>query len=264
MMEEQQNNRQDFWERMARYWWQLPLTLLLVCFVDMVLLFVSEDCQWAYYAGTAMEWVTMLGALAFVVVTVIVVVKDFKRKEKGRAVATIVGLAVSMVLFDIWMLLYGLVAQSAPTYYAERHPIPSDMECNEPLHLEWGARIPDNDSVVSEDDPDGWLTLYGELGGYYWDFYYTALPDGVLFLRLFEATKNEPLSAEQIAYRTETAVKDHTAFGHIEHNEGNGFTIYEGDFEHYYAARVEVWHRDQSGKETKLMEKIYRVDGWMR
>ena len=54
MMEEQQNNRQDFWERMARYWWQLPLTLLLVCFVDMVLLFVSEDCQWAYYAGTAM------------------------------------------------------------------------------------------------------------------------------------------------------------------------------------------------------------------
>ena len=60
-------------------------------------------------------------------------------------------------------------------------------------------------------------------------------------------------------------VSNHTAFGHIEHNQGTGFTIYEGDFEHYYAARVEVWHRDAAThQERKLAEKIYRVDGWMR
>ena len=43
------------------------------------------------------------------------------------------------------------------------------------------------------------------------------------------------------------------------------FTIYEGDWEDYYAARIEVWHKDASTqKETKLLEKVYRVDGWMR
>lgn len=43
------------------------------------------------------------------------------------------------------------------------------------------------------------------------------------------------------------------------------FTIYEGDWGDYYAARIEVWHKDaQTGMERKLMEKVYRVEGWMR
>ncbi len=43
------------------------------------------------------------------------------------------------------------------------------------------------------------------------------------------------------------------------------FTIYEGDWGDYYAVRVEVWHRDASTKnETKLLEKIYHMEGWMR
>lgn len=43
------------------------------------------------------------------------------------------------------------------------------------------------------------------------------------------------------------------------------FTIYEGDWGDYYAVRVEVWHQDAStGKEEKLLEKIYRMEGWMR
>ena len=33
----------------------------------------------------------------------------------------------------------------------------------------------------------------------------------------------------------------------------------------YYAAKIEVWHKDaKTGRETKLMEKVYRVEGWMR
>ena len=38
--------------------------------------------------------------------------------------------------------------------------------------------------------------------------------------------------------------------------------IYLYDF---YAARIEVWHKDAAtGEETKLCEKTYRVEGWMR
>ena len=33
----------------------------------------------------------------------------------------------------------------------------------------------------------------------------------------------------------------------------------------YYAARIEVWHRNAETKqEMKLLEKVYRVEGWMR
>ena len=58
-------------------------------------------------------------------------------------------------------------------------------------------------------------------------------------------------------------VKGHTEFGLVADKQQ--FSIYEGDWGDYYAARIEVWHKDAStGVETKLLEKTYRVEGWMR
>lgn len=45
----------NFWERMALYWWRLPLVVLLLLFIDTVLLFASEDHIWSYYVGLVME-----------------------------------------------------------------------------------------------------------------------------------------------------------------------------------------------------------------
>jgi len=45
----------------------------------------------------------------------------------------------------------------------------------------------------------------------------------------------------------------------------NHFTIYEGDWGRPYAVRFEVWFRpDNNGQERKLIEKIYKIEGWMR
>ena len=47
--------------------------------------------------------------------------------------------------------------------------------------------------------------------------------------------------------------------------EKQEFVIYEGDWGDYYAVRVEVWRKDSATrKEHKLMEKVYRMEGWMR
>ena len=44
-----------------------------------------------------------------------------------------------------------------------------------------------------------------------------------------------------------------------------GFTIYEGDWGKPYAARIEVWFRPDSGRtERKLMERVCKIEGWMR
>jgi hypothetical protein len=43
------------------------------------------------------------------------------------------------------------------------------------------------------------------------------------------------------------------------------FTIYEGDWGKPYAARFEVWFVPDSGKpERKLMQQVFRIEGWQR
>ena len=43
------------------------------------------------------------------------------------------------------------------------------------------------------------------------------------------------------------------------------FSIYEGVWGEPYAARFEVWFEPDSGEpERKLMEKIFKIEGWMR
>lgn len=257
--------KNTFWERITRYWWQLSLIVLLVLFVDIALFFASNNHICFYYAGLVMDWITVLTVITFGVITVATIVRHFKMKYYWQAFSCLLGSLLGLVVFFVWLFIYGMAAQSSLSYYAEHHPIPSDLEYNIPEYSFWNEPLPNRDSTVTESDTNSWLILYGGLGAYDWDFYYPALPDGILYLRLFEVTENEPLSYEQIKRRTETYVANHNAFGHIEHNQGTGFTIYEGDFEHYYAARVEVWHRDTSTQqERKLIEKIYRVDGWMR
>ena len=64
-----------------------------------------------------------------------------------------------------------MAAQSSLSYYAEHHPIPSDLEYNIPEYSFWNEPLPNRDSTVTENDTNSWLILYGGLGAYDWDFY---------------------------------------------------------------------------------------------
>ena len=101
-------------------------------------------------------------------------------------------------------------------------------------------------------------------GIYSYAFYWPALEDGEVYLRCFEATENIELSDNQIKRRTTTQVAGHNGFGQIVKPNHMEFTIYEGDWEEYYAVRVEVWHKPAKGKAHRLMQKVYRMEGWMR
>lgn len=85
--------------------------------------------------------------------------------------------------------------------------------------------------------------------------------DGEVYLRAYEVTKGTRLSADRMKQRTTEKVT-----GKGEHVIGIGkeFTIYEGDWEQYYAARMEIWFVPANGgKPRKLKEKLFRVQGWM-
>ena len=100
-----------------------------------------------------------------------------------------------------------------------------------------------------------------QFGNY--SFYYPELLSGTIYLRCFEVSKNEELSARRIKESTSVDFHGHNKFGKIV--DMQRFTIYEGDWGEYYAVRVEVWYHDPVKKEERmLMSKIYRMEGWMR
>ncbi len=143
--------------------------------------------------------------------------------------------------------------------FGKDHPIPQGMAYEIPM--EENAPAPAIDTLSD----DSYLQLWnGVQGGVYnYSLYYPALTDGEVYLRCFEATENIELSASRLRGASSVEVKNHTAFGLVADKQQ--FSIYEGDWDDYYAARIEVWHKDaRTGIETKLLEKVYRVEGWMR
>ena len=166
-------------------------------------------------------------------------------------------LSVAVTLTS-WVILFPMlfwVAISAPDGFGAEHKIPDGLAYESP---------PDSGEVIAS-DTSTYLQVSGEYGCYCYSFYYTGLPAGKIFLKCFEATENIPLSEDRILERSAVSLGSTEDFPFHQLVDHQCFTIYEGDFGDYYAARVEVWFRDStSGAERKLMEKVYRVEGYMR
>ncbi len=163
--------------------------------------------------------------------------------------------------FAVCLAVAGFFASCGPSSdsFGKDHPIPEGLAFEIPLQED--APAPSIDSL----NANSYLQLRnGVQGGVYlYSFSYPALPDGEVYLRCYEVTEGIELSASRLKEASTAEVKNHTGFGPIV--EGKQFSIYEGDWDDYYAARIEVWHKDaKTGVATKLMEKTYRVEGWMR
>ena len=207
-------------------------------------------------------WVEeLLGVLTILcLVTGVVALVGLAMRKEMRTFAIV--LFTGGVLFVLSLLFIGVAGMTAPDKFASTHPIPKGMTCFLPAD--------EGDSpLVDEAEPMTYLQLWNHCQGgiYKYDFYYPALPAGTVFLRCYEAGKNVPLSEEDsgrsLSVVTQVGHPATEGFGQLVSRRS--FTIYEGDWQDYYAARVEVWHTDSlTGESRKLMEKIYRVEGWMR
>jgi hypothetical protein len=87
---------------------------------------------------------------------------------------------------------------------------------------------------------------------------------GLVYLKAFEATKGTRLSEG----RLKGASNERIGWSNDPEEKflyENEFTIYEGDWGKPYAARIEVWFCPDSGQpERKLMERVCKIEGWMR
>jgi hypothetical protein len=178
-------------------------------------------------------------------------------KKWWRCILSFLSSVIIVVLF--WVPLV-MAAMFGPDDFGSKHTIPDGLEYHLPLQSS-----SDENVLIDSLDAETYLQVWqGYQGGIYtYDFYYPSLPAGEIFLRCYEVTENIPLSEDRLGRRSSVHVDSTNSFSKLVNQYE--FTIYEGDWEDYYAARIEVWFRDAtSKKERKLCEKIYRVEGWMR
>lgn len=93
---------------------------------------------------------------------------------------------------------------------------------------------------------------------------------GFLFLRAFEPITNTPLSEDSPDLTRRISSKTrHPALHSNNPNEQftseAEFKIMEGDWNQFYAARIELWFAPESGIPPRLIHSgVFRVEGWQR
>lgn len=258
-----ENKKRNFF---VRFWWVFPI-VNIVCSLSII--------PSANHNLWGLSFVFIMAFFVLMVIQGIILIYCLCKKEWWQSVGSAIGCIICFIAFYIVSFIYLMISSSQPDPFGKEHPIPADMKCEEPLgviYVNAGDSLSfgwDNfkpvEPIVDSLSIDSYFQIWNSFQGgiYQYSFYYPALPDGEVFLRCFEVTENIELSASRLKQASIVEVKNHTGFGLIADKQQ--FTIYEGDWGDYYAARIEVWHKNASNKkETKLFEKIYRIEGWSR
>jgi len=238
-----------------QYWWGPTAVMAALMLLDCIVIIADLSII------DAIVGYVLLGVILFILIfwVILLVNKQWKKCLFSFLITILAGCALS-----IPMVLISLFVPSSDDF-GRKHSIPDGLEYTIPFEENSKPTV-----VIDSLDTDTYLQIWNDFQGgiYKYDFYYGALPAGEISLRCYEATKDIRLSAntdwgDRIYESSKVAIDSTSSFSKLVNKQG--FTIYEGDWGDYYAARIEVWHKDaKTGKETKLMEKVYRVEGWMR
>lgn len=233
-----------------KYWWALIVALLTFAVIFDVLIFTSYDILLTIVLGI------MLLLCVGIVISWVLLIKNKKWRESIVSFISSMVIIIAFTFISAIMALYGPLTDN----FGKNHSIPEGQDYSIPYEMEF-RQMESADSL----NIDSYLQIQNDFQGgmYLYDFYYGALPAGEIYLKCYEVTENLPLSEERILEASKVSIEHSTSFKQLVSKQR--FTIYEGEWGDYYAARIEVWHRDAyTQQEQKLCEKVYRVEGWMR
>lgn len=215
----------------------------------------------------------VLFALVLLILATLVIA--IVKKRYFTAIGVVV-MGVFIFLYSAWTMVIVGLGEGSGDNFGKRHPIPEGMEYYiTKITPEYGNTSAQAylDSLVVE---RGIVVVdYGQPGQYRYMANVPAIPEkGKIYLKLYEATTNLPLS-EYIKYNTTIEVEaSDTAVIYAMKSDGKHsmetkntqyFTVQEGSWGDYYAARVELWYQPKSGGEEQLLHSvIYQIEGWSR
>lgn len=231
-------------------------------------------CRWWEGPEHIIAGILLLGSLicAILVITTLIVAL-IKKQYKNSFLIALMG--VLLIAYAIAATFFGGLGNGALDNFGKRHPIPEGMEYyTTKITPEYGNTAAQTylDSLVV--DRGIVVVDYGQPGEYRYMANVPAIPEkGKIYLKLYEATTNLPLSEHNVKTSTTLLVEpsDTSRIYKMTDKEPNRwnatdeFTIHEGSWGDYYAARVELWYQPESGGEEQLLHSvIYQIEGWSR
>ncbi len=165
----------------------------------------------------------------------------------------------------IYTIVTFFIEQSQPDKFADNLYIPSNINIENPIDLpNIDSRRPDSLLIVKKSQIDFILYNSFQPGLFEYDLWIDKIESGKIYLKAYEITNNFRLSEDRLKERSFIQVFNQTD-NFIRFGSQNHFTIYEGDWGKPYSARFEVWFIPANGEqERKLIEKNYKIEGWMR
>lgn len=231
---------------------------------------------WEHNIDVILTSIVFGAALIFallIIATLIVTIMKKQYRNAGR----IVGIGVLLIIYTFIVFLFAGMGEGAFDNFGKRHPIPEGMEYEETIVEEkgWYSRNRTQqewDSIITERK----FLLVGEYGVYRYMVYLPPMDEeGDIYLKMYEATTNLPLSEKVVKNRSnihilpsDTAViyqMKGISTSSWSEDMREAIVINEGSWEDYYAARTELWFRPTNGGEERLVySKIFRIDGYSR
>ena len=237
--------------------WTYPISLFGTTLFLMV---VSgfENNHTHYFQNTA-GILLCLGVLILIISSVY----QFSKKQWKKGLITIAALFGGTIFASI---IFFIIATAVPMidgdHWAEDLKIPTGIQIQNPVNMDSYSR-PDSILQISKTQPD--LVLYNSAqpGMYEYDFWTNKIESGTIYLKAFEITQEEELSTDNLKIDSEILISN-SSDSITRFSSTRFFTIYEGDWGKFYAARFEVWFKPTSGgQERKLFEKNFKIEGWM-
>lgn len=194
-------------------------------------------------------------------ILVISFVYQLIRKKWLNALLTASIFAIGLVAF-FFSSVYLFYFYQSNDGYVDYLEIPNNITLEKPIGNDSITRP---QSIYTGEKKNLDFQLYNSFqpGLYEYDIWLNKIDSGTVYIKAFEITKNDRLSEENLNERTSLHVHNKTDTLKI-FGTKNNFTIYEGDWGKPYAARFEIWYKPDNGKERKLTQKNYIIEGWQR
>lgn len=151
----------------------------------------------------------------------------------------------------------------------ERRLTKATLACLE-MELQPLVTSPDTSTILRALPPDSIrrglpsLELRGSGGIYNAALWVHVNEPGRVYLKAFEVSRNTLLSCDRLKENSNEWIGWSDDPADLFFSDTH-ITIYEGDWGKPYAARFEVWFLPDSGQpERKLLEKVFKIEGWQR
>lgn len=236
-------------------WW-VPLIFFAVTTVTHVLSALTPfwTLQWITFYLFLLGWIGLLGSTVY---------HGLHRNcTMGLVTGSIfIGAIPAYLYFSVAMFFNG---PSEVDTFADDLKIPTGIQICELSNVDFDGNRADSVLNILRTKTDFEIYSSFQPGLFEYDFWASRIDSGTIFLKAFEVTRNTQLSEDRLRKASSLTVFNETD-SVLRFSSNGTITIYEGDWGQPYAARFEVWYKSShDGQERKLIEKIYKIEGWQR